>query len=191
MPGRIRFATTDDAAAVQAIYAPYVLETAISFETEPPGVEEIRNRIAHYSETHPWLVCELDGAVAGYAYAGPWHARAAYAWSCEVSIYVDGALHRRGIGRALYTALLEALGRLGYHTAVAGITEPNPASIGLHESMGFKRAALYRNIGYKLGRWWDVAYLEMALQDEYPDPEAPPRRLDSLSAEELRAFLPP
>ncbi len=164
MPGRIRLVTLADAAAVLAIYEPYVLDTAISFETESPSVEEMRERISHYGETHPWLVYELDGQVAGYAYSSPWHARAAYAWSCEVSIYVDGATHRRGIGRALYTVLLEALRRLGYYTAIAGVTEPNPASIGLHESIGFHRTAIYHNVGFKAGRWWDVTYLELALQ---------------------------
>jgi L-amino acid N-acyltransferase YncA len=189
MPGRIRLATVVDAAAVLAIYEPYVLETAISFETESPSVEEMRERISHYGETHPWLVYELDGRIAGYAYSSPWHARAAYAWSCEVSIYVDRAMHRRGIGRALYIVLLEALRRLGYYTAIAGVTEPNPASVGLHESMGFHRTATYRNVGFKAGRWWDVTYLELALQDSYVEPVALPIRLDSLTAAERKALL--
>ena len=98
-------------------------------------------------------------------------------------------MHRRGIGRALYTALLRALKRLGYYNALAGITEPNPASIGLHEAVGFRRAGVNRNVGYKDGRWWDVAYLEASLQDDYPDVIQPPKRMDQLSPSELEGLL--
>jgi phosphinothricin acetyltransferase len=185
----IRFVTPDDAEAIAAIYAPFVIDTPISFETAAPAVEVIRERIEHYTSTHPWLVYELDGRVVGYAYATRHHERAAYDWSCEVSIYVDGAYHRRGIGRALYATLLRALRRLGYYNALAGITEPNPASIGLHEAMGFRRAGVNRNVGYKDSRWWDVAYLEASLQDEYPDAVMPPRRMDELSPKERHALL--
>jgi phosphinothricin acetyltransferase len=134
-------------------------------------------------------VYETDDGIVGYAYATRHHQRAAYDWSCEVSVYVDRSMHRRGIGRALYAALLEALRRLGYYNALAGITEPNPASIGLHESMGFRRAGINRNVGYKDGRWWDVAYLEMALREDYDDPSSPPRRMDELSEAEREALL--
>jgi phosphinothricin acetyltransferase len=154
---RIRFASPDDAPAIAAIYAPYVLETPISFETAPPTPEIMRGRIEHNTKTHPWLVYVLDGRVAGYAYAGLHHDRAAYDWSCEVSVYVERSMHRRGIGRALYTALLQALRRLGYYTALAGVTEPNEASIGLHEAMGFRRAGIHRNVGYKDGLPGNIA----------------------------------
>jgi L-amino acid N-acyltransferase YncA len=188
----IRFVTPDDASAIAAIYAPYVTETPISFETQAPTLAVIRERIARYTSTHPWLVYEDSGRVLGYAYAGRHHERAAYDWSCEVSVYVDRTMHRRGIGRALYTALLEALRRLGYYNALAGITEPNEASIGLHEAVGFRRAGVNRNVGYKDGRWWDVAYMEAALQDGYPAVvEAPPKRMDQLSQAEREALLLP
>jgi phosphinothricin acetyltransferase len=186
---RIRFASPDDAAAIAAIYAPYVLETPISFETQAPDAEAMRGRIEHNTKTHPWLVHVLDGRVAGYAYAGLHHERAAYDWSCEVSVYVERSMHRRGIGRALYTALLQALRRLGYYTALAGVTEPNEASIGLHEAMGFRRAGIHRNVGYKDGRWWDVAYLEVSLQEGYDHPDIRPRRMDELSEPEWEALL--
>ena len=189
MTATIRFVTPHDAEAIAAIYAPFVTDTPISFETEAPSAELMRQRIDHYTRTHPWLVYELDGRVVGYAYANRHHERAAYDWSCEVSIYIDAAMHRRGIGRALYTALLRALKRLGYYNALAGITEPNPASIGLHEAVGFRRAGVNRNVGYKDGRWWDVAYLEASLQDDYPDVIQPPKRMDQLSPSELEGLL--
>jgi phosphinothricin acetyltransferase len=190
MEGEIRFVKPEDAQAIAAIYAPYVTDTPISFETHPPTPEVMRERIAHHTATHPWLVYVVDGRVLGYAYAGSHHERAAYDWSCEVSVYVDRTMHRRGIGRGLYTALLEALRRLGYYTALAGVTEPNPGSFGLHEAMGFRRAGVNRNVGYKDGRWWDVAYLELALQEKYGHPESP-RRIDQLSAEERMSLLAP
>ena len=185
----VRFVRLTDAPAIAGIYAPYVLETPISFETHPPTAAEMRRRIEHYTATHPWLVYEDDARILGYAYATRHHERAAYDWSCEVSVYVDRSTHRRGIGRALYRSLFEALRRLGYYTVLAGVTEPNPASIGLHESMGFRRTGVHRNVGYKDGRWWDVAYLEMSLQDGYRDPGDRPRRMDELSQDEREALL--
>lgn len=190
MEGLVRFVRPDDAAAIAAIYAPYVLETPISFEITPPTPADIRRRIEHHTETHPWLVYGADGRVIGYAYASRHQERAAYDWSCEVSVYVEHSVHRRGIGRALYTALLRALRRLGYYNALAGVTEPNAASIGLHEAMGFQRAGVNRKVGYKDGRWWDVAYLELALQGTYPDVvEARPKRMDELSESEREDLL--
>ena len=186
---RLRFVTPADADAIATIYAPYVTETPISFETAPPTPDDMRRRIEHYTATHPWLVYEVAGHVVGYAYATRHHERAAYDWSCEVSVYVERTLHRRGIGRALYAALLEALRRLGYYNALAGVTEPNPASIGLHEAMGFRRAGVNRNVGYKDGRWWDVAYLEMSLRDAYDDPAMRPRRMDEMPEAEREALL--
>ena len=185
----IRLVTLDDAEAIAAIYAPFVLETPISFETRAPTPDVMRERIERYAASHPWLVYELDGLVVGYAYSSPHHERAAYDWSCEVSVYVERSMHRRGVGRALYTALLEALRRLGYYNALAGVTEPNDASIGLHEAVGFRRAGVNRNVGYKDGRWWDVAYLEMSLRDGYADPVERPRRMDELSEAEREGLL--
>jgi L-amino acid N-acyltransferase YncA len=186
---RVRLATLDDAPAVRAIYMPYVLETPISFEVDAPSAETIRVRMSRVMAAYPWLVCEFDGRVVGYAYAAPYRERAAYAWTCEVSVYVEQSMHRQGIGRVLYTALLALLRRLGYYTALAGITLPNAASVGLHESMGFRPAGVNRNVGYKGGRWWNVAYLELALGETYPDMVEPPRSIGDLSTEEREAVL--
>jgi phosphinothricin acetyltransferase len=170
----VRDATSNDAAAIQAIYAPYVTDTAISFETDVPSVQDMARRIEH---AIAWLVCERDGELVGYAYAGPFHTRAAYAWSSEVSIYVDGARRRAGVGRELLRALLDRLERVGVVNAIAGIALPNDASQGLFESFGFERAATYQAIGYKLDRWHDVGWWQLRLHEPtVPPPPLPDRR---------------
>ena len=161
----VRVAAEADCEAVAAIYAPYVLETAISFEETPPSAEEMANRIAGTLPTHPFLVFEEAGEVLGYAYAGPHGARAAYRWSANVSVYVSGAAHRRGVGRALYAALFGLLRRQGFHSLFAGITLPSAKSVGLHEAMGFDHVGTYRDVGFKLGRWHDVGYWGLALRN--------------------------
>jgi len=173
MSQAIRIATPADAAQVQAIYAPYV-ETPISFEQEPPGVEEMGRRIARLQDRYPWLVCEVEQAVVGYAYASPHRERAAYQWSVEVSVYVRVNQQRRGIGRTLYSSLFEILALQGYCNAYAGVTLPNPAGVGLHTSLGFQPVGVYSRVGYKCGAWHDVAWFSLDL-DRRPDPPAPPR----------------
>jgi phosphinothricin acetyltransferase len=187
--GRIRLATPEDAEAIAAIYAHYVEHTPISFEVAPPAVNEMRRRIERTLPRFPYLVCETDGGVVGYAYAGRHHERAAYDWSCEVSVYVKHGMHRRGIGRALYAALLALLRRLGYYNALAGITVPNDGSIGLHTAMGFRHAGLNSNVGYKDGRWWDVAYMEVGLQEAYPEVVTPPLAIGDLKESEIDTIL--
>jgi L-amino acid N-acyltransferase YncA len=132
MPPTIRLAALDDAEQIQAIYAPYC-RTPISFETEPPSVEEMRGRLAKVLEQYPWLVCEDGDEILGYAFAGRHRERAAYRWSVDTSIYIRQGRQRRGLGRALYTSLLAVLPLQGYVNAYAGATLPNPASVGLHE----------------------------------------------------------
>jgi L-amino acid N-acyltransferase YncA len=172
----IRLATEADADAVAAIYAPYVRATAISFETEPPGADEMRGRIRAALAWAPWLVCERDGRVVGYAYAGRFHARAAYQWTVEVTVYVDSASHRAGVGRALYGVLLDALRLQGFHVAVGIIALPNPPSVGLHERLGFVNVGVAAAVGFKHGRWHDVGWWRLELQ-HLDDPPAPPRLL--------------
>ena len=144
MGARIRFAEPRDAAAIQAIYAPFCESTAISFELRPPSVDEMAERIAKISSQYPWLVCEIDGRMAGYVYACSHRERAAYRWAVDVTVYVDAAYRRRGVGRALYSSLLALLRQQGYSKAYAGITLPNPGSVGVHEAMGFVPVAVYR-----------------------------------------------
>lgn len=160
---RVRPATEMDAAACAAIYAPYVTDTAVSFETEPPSAEEMADRIASASVNHAWLVLEEAGVVVGYAYGIPFRDRAAYRWTCEVSVYMQMGRRRTGGGRALYEALLARLAERGYHLAVAGMTLPNEASVGLHRALGFEPVGTYREVGFKHGRWHDVAWVQRIL----------------------------
>jgi phosphinothricin acetyltransferase len=169
-PWIVRDADVGDAAACAAIYGPYVAETAVSFETDPPSAVELAGRIAAAQRTHAWVVLEEHGRVIGYAYGGPYKSRAAYRWSCEVSVYVERDSQRVGAGRALYAALFDRLTARGFRTAVAGMTLPNPGSEGLHRAMGFEPIGTYRGIGWKDGRWHDVAWLqrELATGDDPP-----------------------
>lgn len=154
-----------DAEAVRNIYAPFVSGSATSFEHTPPDTEEMEGRIRDLRERLPWLVFEADGKVLGYAYASSHRARQAYQWCVEVSVYVHRIALRRGVGRALYLSLFELLRRQGYVNAYAGITLPNPASVGLHQHLGFREVGVYSRIGFKLGQWHDVAWLQLRLQD--------------------------
>ena len=173
MDAPIRLATEADAARMLEIYAPIVRETVISFEEEPPSLEEFRGRIRAVLERMPWLVCVKDDAVAGYAYATPFRARAGYRWTAELTVYVASSHHRRGVGRALYAALLGCLAAQGYRTAVAIIALPNPASIELHRSMGFHRTGVLENIGYKHDKWIDDDVWQLDLQPKRAAPLEP------------------
>jgi phosphinothricin acetyltransferase len=169
----IRLASTADATAVAAIYAPFCESTPISFETVAPSTGEMGKRIETIVTHFPWLVLEDESVVAGYAYASRHRERAAYGWAVDTAVYVNSAYRRRGVGRALYTALLVLLRLQGYFKACAGITLPNPGSVGLHEAVGFKPVGVYRGIGYKQGAWHDVAWYELALQPERANPSPP------------------
>jgi L-amino acid N-acyltransferase YncA len=173
MTAVIRLATPHDAAGVQAIYAPIVRDTAISFELEPPTVQEMRRRIVETLEHWPWLICGHHGDVLGYVYAGQHRPRPAYQWSVDVSVYVHPDTRRTGVGRALYRSLFAVLGLQGYDQAFAGITLPNPASVGLHESLGFQPVGVYRGVGYKLGAWHDVGWWQLSLRERVIPPQPP------------------
>ncbi|MCW1381985.1 GNAT family N-acetyltransferase [Novosphingobium sp. KCTC 2891] len=159
----IRPATAADAAACAAIYRPHVEESWTSFELEAPDADEMARRIAEYGESHAWLVAKVDCDVAGYAYASPHRTRAAYASSCDVAIYIAEEHTGRGLGRALYGSLLPRLREKGFHAAFAGIALPNPASVVLHEAMGFSPVGVYRQVGWKLGAWRDVGWWQRLL----------------------------
>jgi phosphinothricin acetyltransferase len=170
----VRAAIAADSDACAAIYAPYVTDTPITFELEPPSANEMHGRIERASERHAWMVLEHEGRVVGYAYGGVLNPRPAYRWSCEVSVYVEMGRRRTGAGRALYDALLERLRQRGLRMAVAGMTLPNEASIGLHRALGFESVGVYRQIGFKHGRWHDVEWVQRPLASG-PDPPREPR----------------
>lgn len=177
----IRLARPDDTAAIATIYAPYVTDTVISFETVSPDEHEMAHRLAKTLARFPWLVAMCDGEVAGYAYAGQHRERAAYQWSADVSVYVHKDFQRRGIGRALYTPLFAILRALGYYNVYAGIALPNPASVALHEAMGMTPVGVYRHVGYKGGMWHDVGWWEGSLRQQSAEPHPPRALLDVAS----------
>jgi len=166
-----------DAAAVAAIYAPYVESTPISFEERPPGAAEIAARIEHHAATHPWLVAEQGGEVVGYAYACRYQERPAYRWAAEVSVYVAAERRGAGLGRRLYEALFERLRAQRFQLACAGITLPNAPSVALHERLGFARIGVSPRLGWKDGRWHDVSWWQLELAPaglERPPEPLPP-----------------
>jgi L-amino acid N-acyltransferase YncA len=175
----VRLARADDAVALAAIYAPNVAATAISFELDPPGAAEMQRRIVDTLSSLPWLVAEEEGAPVGFAYASKHRDRAAYRWSVDVTVYVDARRHRHGLGRALYRPLLAMLRAQGFYAAHAGITLPNDASVGLHESLGFRPVGVYRAVGHKLGAWHDVGWWQLPLRERTGQP-ALPRSLQEL-----------
>ena len=162
----IREASPADGAALAAIYAPYVENTAISFEEAAPGADAMAMRIADQHADLPWLVAEAGGDILGYAYAAPYHPRAAYRYTIETTVYVGDAARGRGIGRDLYRALLERLDGGGLHMAVALIALPNPASVALHAATGFSSAGILREVGFKFGAWHDVGFWQRPLGGE-------------------------
>jgi L-amino acid N-acyltransferase YncA len=173
MPVSIRLATIADGPSLAAIYAPAVTAHATSFELEAPDGAEMARRVASLTTRTPWLVCEVQSSVVGYAYASPHRDRWAYQWSVEVSAYVSADAHRKGVARALYTSLFAALVVQGFRNAYAGITLPNVASVGFHQALGFTPVGVYRGVGYKFGAWHDVLWLERALQQRVVDPTVP------------------
>jgi L-amino acid N-acyltransferase YncA len=158
-----------DAGACAAIYAPYVSDSAVSFEERPPTTEEMADRMRG---AYAWVVAERGDVTLGYAYGARHRERASYRWAADVAVYIDSAHHRSGIGRALYTRLFEQLRAIGLWTLCAGITQPNEASNGLHRALGFAPVGVYRRIGWKAGAWHDVQWWQLELRPGEPEPPA-------------------
>lgn len=173
MNPRIRLALPTDSGAIADIYSPAITDNATSFEMTPPDAVEMARRIESLRPAYPWLVCDEDGKLLGYAYASRHRERAGYLWSVEVSAYVHAAAQRRGVGKALYTSLFSILALQGFRNAYAGITLPNPASEALHKAVGFAMVGVFHNIGYKRGAWQHVMWLERQLDDLISEPPAP------------------
>jgi L-amino acid N-acyltransferase YncA len=189
MTSKIRFATLADASAVLEIYGPFCENSPISFEIERPAVMEIERRIRTTIERFPWLICEDENGVLGYAYAGPHLERAAYRWSVNVAIYISGKCRGQGFGTALYTVLFELLRIQGYFKAYAGITLPNPASIRLHQRLGFEPVGVYRKVGFKAGAWHDVSWWGLNLQPADRPPEETVLIQDAIQRTDFRAAI--
>jgi len=178
---KLRPATPEDAAEVAAIYAHYVAGSVITFEIDPPSADEMRRRIEAGAGHYPWLVAPRDdGSIAGYAYACPFRARAAYRFAVETSVYLAPDAAGHGLGTALYRPLLATLEAQGFTQAIAAIALPNPASVRLHERLGFTHAGTYARVGYKLGRWLDVGLWQRPLASAGDTP-AEPLPLDAVT----------
>ncbi len=179
---RLRQADEQDAAAIAAIYAPFVRDTAISFETEVPSEADMAARIREGGSLYPWIVAEGEadgGALLGFACASRFRPRAAYRFAVETTVYVDPSAQRRGAGEALYHLLIDTLTDQGFSQAIGAIALPNDASVRLHEKLGFERAGIYRKVGWKLGAWHDVGLWQRPLAEISHRPKEP-RQLTAL-----------
>jgi phosphinothricin acetyltransferase len=170
---RIRMATLDDAPAIVAIYEPYILNTAITFEYDPVPVEVYRKRMETVLQQFPWLVCEEEGVIVGYAYCSRFKERAAFDWDCECSVYIDEKAHRRGIATELYRKLFELITQQGYYNIYALITYSHNSSVELHKKFGFTEVGVYQKTGYKMGQWWDLLVLEKRIHSFEETPQKP------------------
>lgn len=185
---KIRIATGEDASDLLAIYAPFILQSGVTQETEVPTSENFQQRIMATLEERPWLVCEMDQQIAGYAYAGRHRERKGYQWCTETSVYVHAGFLRQGVASALYSALLELLKWQGYVNVYAVITLPNEKSVALHEKLGFHYLTTYKKIGYKLGQWHDVGWWEM--QINVPQVNlSPPVKFPALNQKSVATLL--
>lgn len=169
----IRLATASDAQDILRIYAPYIENTSLTFETTVPSTEEFAQRITRYLENWPWVVCEADGKIAGYAYASQYRERMGYQWSVECSVYIDDNFQKAGLGRALYTTLFAILQKQGFNNVYAVINLPNEKSVAFHESLGFSYLATYEKVGYKLGQWKNVGWWQLKLNEYNDEPKTP------------------
>jgi L-amino acid N-acyltransferase YncA len=159
----IRSANNTDTQAITDIYNYFVLNTVVTFEEESITNDEMAQRIRDVQNSYVWLVYELNGRVVGYAYAGRWKVRSAYRHTVESSIYLDPSYTGKGIGKQLYEALIEELHTFEIHAVIGGAALPNEASVRLHESMGFKKIGHFEEVGFKFGRWVDVGYWQLIL----------------------------
>lgn len=169
----IRIASEEDASKILKIYAPYITATSFTFELDVPKLNDFKKRINNYVVNWPWLVCETDGQMAGYAYASLYRERMGYQWSVECSVYIDDIFQRRGVAHGLYQALLAILKLQGYVNVYAVINLPNPKSVTFHEAFGFTWQATYNQVGYKLGKWKDVGWWQIRINDPITEPQSP------------------
>lgn len=180
----VRMVIKEDAAEILAIYSPYILNSATSFETEVPPVEQFQKRIEDCIQKYPWMVCVIDEQIAGYVYATKHREREAYQWTCECSVYIHRDFKGKEIGKELYQLLFQVLKLQQFRNVYAGITLPNEASIRLHEKCGFRRFATYENIGFKSGNWHSVGWWKLQINN-YDLQPLPPLKISGLNTDLL------
>lgn len=185
----IRLATADDADRILNVYTPYVLQTASTFEYEVPSVEEFQGRIEKISAKYPYLVCECNGEIIGYAYGSTHRERMGYSWCAEATVYLSETHHRRGIARLLYEALFALMKEQGYKSIYVSILSTNAASLAFHRAMGFEDIGIFRNIGYKLGGWHSNVWMQLFLGEHGIEPPLPAAftPIDNRMVEEVMA----
>lgn len=186
---KIRLATENDSDSLLKIYSEFIKNTYITFEVDVPSALEFDKRIKNVLEKFPWLVCEINGENAGYAYASKHKERAAYQWSVDVTVYVNPEYHKRHIATALYTALMELLKVQGYYNAYAGVALPNIKSEGFHEAFGFKPVGVFHNTGYKLDEWRDVKWYELTILEHSKKPATTKTINEIKDTEEFRNII--
>jgi phosphinothricin acetyltransferase len=184
----IRLARPADAAGILDIYTPYINNTSLTFETEPPSLAEFEERIRSYLINWPWLVCEEQGRITGYAYGSKYRERTAYQWCVECSVYVHDEYMRKGVGKALYSRMFELLKMQGYRNVYAVINLPNDSSVRFHESLGFRWFATFEKVGYKLGNWKNVGWWQLTI-NEYSSEPPPPVKFSDMDPRELDRIL--
>lgn len=167
----IRMATLEDAEAILEIYNPYIQNTAITFEYLPLTVEEFQTRMKGIMAHYPYIVCELDGKIVGYAYTSTANVRAAYSWNCDASIYLDSSCHGKGIGSLLYKTLFLIMKEMGYYNVYALVTSQNPVSLAFHQHLGFVIEGAHEKTGYKFGKWMGVTLLVKQIGDFSKEPQ--------------------
>lgn len=181
----IRKIKEEDIKKVLEIYTPYILNTTVTFEYNVPSLKEFTDRVNNIIATHPYLVCECDGLVIGYAYASKYHSRTAFNWDCELSIYIDNKHHSKGIGKRLYKALIDYVTKLNYYNAYGVISIPNESSESLHKYFGFENVGVHKNVGYKFDKWLDLGYYIKKLR-EYDKPNDFPKNHNDVIFEEIK-----
>lgn len=183
----IRFATPDDSSALLKIYAQYI-KTPVTFECALPAEEEFSKRIGNISKCYPYLVCEKNGSIVGYAYANRHMVREVYQWNAELSVYLDPSFTSRGLGKKFYRILMEILKLQGVKTVYGCITAPNAKSEALHAGLGFKVLGTYHNAGYKNGKWHDVVWFEKAIA-QYDSPPKPIVPINHIREDQLQIII--
>lgn len=186
---KIRLAAEEDFASILQIYAPYITDTIISFECQIPTEIEFSQRIANIQRKYPWLVCEINDKIIGYAYASSFNQREAYDWSADFSVYINPQYHGKNIGKALYFSLIEILKLQGYCNIYAGVALPNIKSESLHESFGFKTIGVYQKVGYKFGSWHDVKWYGLKIKEHILSPEKPKAIGDVSNTDEFKTIM--
>jgi len=180
MNATIRLAEQRDVPGILEIYTPFILHTAVTFEESVPDESSFWNRIQDIMNELPFLICEIDGRIAGYAYASAYRSRASYRWSKEVSVYVHPDFHRRKVAHALYTSLHEMVRFQGIANLLAIITMPNESSVAFHEFFGYRKSGEFSKVGFKLNEWQNVGWFELFIQDENEAPKDRILRLNEI-----------